>query len=55
MIRAFDRFYAKHPRVAAALMIIACAICLYEAKSIDTSNDTALRLQMLSSVARSAT
>ena len=55
MIRAFDRFYAKHPRVAAALMIVACFVCLYMAKSADADNDTALRLKMLSSIARSAT
>lgn len=55
MIRAFDRFYRRHPRIAATLMIVACFICLYVAKNADSDNDTALRLQLLSSVARSAT
>ncbi|WP_156884054.1 hypothetical protein [Paraburkholderia sp. SOS3] len=53
MIRAFDRFYAKHPRIAAALMIAACAACLYAAAGADSDNDTALRLQLMAS--RSAT
>lgn len=54
MIRRFDKFYRKHPRIAASLMILACFVCLYAAKGADEANDTALRLQMWSSTGKGA-
>lgn len=49
MIRAFDKFYTKHPRVAFVLMMLACFAVLYVASEADRNNDSALRLQFLSS------
>lgn len=54
MIRAFDRFYEKHPRICFGLVLIACFAVLYIASEVDRDNDSALRLQFLSSH-RSAT
>lgn len=46
MIRALDRFHAKHPRLALSLAILVAFICLYIANEIDNENTAALRLQM---------
>lgn len=55
MIRAFDRFYAKHPRIAFAVMLVACAVALYVMRNLDLDNTAALRLQMLATQTRSST
>lgn len=55
MIRALDRFYAKHPGICAALMIGACFVVLLVAHAWGETDSMALRLQMLSSTSRSST
>lgn len=55
MIRAFDRFYEKHPKKAFAVMLAICAIALYVAHSMDTENTAILQLQMMATNARTAT
>lgn len=55
MIRALDRFYAKHPRISFAVMLVLCFVVLYIASEADRDNDSALRLQMLSPTSKSST
>lgn len=55
LIRASDRFYAKHPNIAFAVMLVICAVVLYVARSIDSDNNAALQLQMMAAKSRSAT
>lgn len=55
MIRRFDRFYARRPRTALAIMIVAAFVCLYLTYGSDAADSAALRLQMLSANVRSAT
>lgn len=52
MIRAIDRFYAKHPRVALGVAIFVAFACMCLAHAWDESDSSALRLQMMSSSAR---
>ncbi|WGS53537.1 hypothetical protein LFL96_20990 [Paraburkholderia sp. D15] len=52
MIRRFDAFYRRHPRIATAIMICACFIALYVADGQDKANTATLRLQMWSSTGR---
>jgi hypothetical protein len=33
MIRAMDKFYEKHPRIACAIAIVAAAVTLYWSKT----------------------
>lgn len=47
MIRAFDRFYEKHPRISFAIVVVACFAVLYVASEADRENDSALRLQSI--------
>jgi hypothetical protein len=47
VIRAFDRFYAKHPNIAFFVMLVIYVVVLCVAYSADSDNDTALRMQML--------
>jgi hypothetical protein len=55
MIRRFDNFYRRRPRTALAIMIAIAFIALYAADQLDKANSAALRLQMWSANARSAT
>jgi predicted RND superfamily exporter protein len=55
VIRAIDRFYAKHPRIALGVAILIAAVCLYAAQQIDNANATELRQQWLATNSRSAT
>ena len=55
LVRAMDRFYEKHPNIS-FLIAICCVFALLEiAHKWDQSDDTALRLQMMSMNYRSAT
>lgn len=54
MIRAFDRLYRRRPRLTATLMIILCAVILWEADRADRENTSMLRLQWAATI-RSAT
>jgi hypothetical protein len=55
IIRAMDSFYEKHPNIS-FLIAICCVFALLEiAHKWDQSDDTALRLQMMSMNYRSAT
>jgi hypothetical protein len=54
MIRRFDRFYAKHPNIAFAVMAVICAVVLYVAYSVDSDNTAVLQLRMMNS-SRAAT
>lgn len=55
MIRAFDRFYEKHPKKAFAAMLLICGVVLYVAHSFDSDNTAILQLQMMPTNARTAT
>jgi hypothetical protein len=46
MVRALDRFYARHPRIAIALAVLVAFACLYIARDWDVADTNALRLQM---------
>ncbi|NPT59044.1 hypothetical protein [Paraburkholderia elongata] len=48
MIRKFDNFYRRHPRVSLAGMILAAFVTLCMADKADRDNTAALRLQLLS-------
>jgi len=55
LIRRMDEFYEKHPNIS-FLIAICCAFAVLEiAHKWDQSDDTALRLQMMSMNYRSAT
>lgn len=55
LIRASDRFYAKHPNIAFALMLVICAVVLYIARGIDSDNNAVSQLQMMAAKSRAAT
>ncbi len=55
MIRAMDRFYAKHPRTAFAIAVLAAFLLMYIARDWDKSDSAALRFQLWSTTQRSAT
>jgi hypothetical protein len=55
VIRAFDRFYEKHPKKAFAAMLLICAVVLYAAHSIDMENTAILQMQMIVNTSRSST
>jgi len=55
VIRAFDRFYEKHPKKAFAAMLVVCCVVLYVAHSLDSDNSAILQMQMMSTNSRAAT
>lgn len=46
MIRAIDRFYAKHPRIALAIAILIAFACMYASSMWDRADDAGVRLQI---------
>lgn len=54
MTRWLDRMDKRHPIAVKVVMVVIAAVCFYIANANDQSNDTALRLQMLTA-SRSAT
>jgi hypothetical protein len=49
MIRAMDRFYARHPRIAFGIAIVAAFACMYIASDWDKAETTTIRMQMMAS------
>lgn len=47
MIKAMDRFYAHHPRIAFCIALLAAFACMYVARDWDQADTAALRLQMM--------
>lgn len=47
MVRALDRFYARHPRIAMTLAVLVVFVCLYISHEMDESNSNAPRVQMM--------
>ncbi|MGB8422230.1 hypothetical protein [Paraburkholderia sp.] len=46
IVRAMDRFYARHPRIAFCIALVAAFAVLYVASDWDKSDTAALRMQM---------
>lgn len=46
MIRAADRFYAKHPHIAFCIALVAAFAVMWIASDWDKSDTAAIRMQM---------
>jgi hypothetical protein len=46
MIRALDRFYAKHPRSALCIAVLIAGICLGVSRTVDDANAASSRQQV---------
>lgn len=51
MIRAMDRFYYRHPRIAFAIAIVVAFVCMAIADEISRSDNGAGRVQVTSRTA----
>ena len=55
LIRKMDAFYEKHPTISFGIAILCVFAVLYIAADWDKQQDTALRIQMMSTNLRSST
>lgn len=48
IVRAMDRFYGRHPRIAFCIALLAAFACMYIASDWDKADTAAIRMQMMS-------